>query len=92
MHQEREHRNLEPATADLYLFGTIRIPEKVARIIAFIGAITSVNTTVKKTKTRSTGTHHANAAMVQHSHAIATSVTALIDACAQVAIAIPNKY
>lgn len=29
----------EPATADLYLFGTIRIPEKVARIIAFIGAI-----------------------------------------------------
>lgn len=27
----------EPATADLYLFGTIRIPEKVARIIAFIG-------------------------------------------------------
>lgn len=39
MHPEREHRNLEPATADLYLFGTIRIPEKVARIIAFIGAI-----------------------------------------------------
>lgn len=29
----------EPATADLYLFGTIRIPEKVAHIIAFIGAI-----------------------------------------------------
>ena len=39
MHPEREHRNLEPATADLYLFGTIRIPEKVARTIAFIGAI-----------------------------------------------------
>ena len=39
MHPEREHRNLEPATADLYLFGTIQIPEKVARIIAFIGAI-----------------------------------------------------
>ena len=39
MHPEREHRNLEPVTADLYLFGTIRIPEKVARIIAFIGAI-----------------------------------------------------
>lgn len=42
MHPEREHRehrNLEPATTDLYLFGTIRIPENVARIIAFIGAI-----------------------------------------------------
>lgn len=39
MHPEREHRHLEPATADLYLFGTIRIPENVARIIAFIGAI-----------------------------------------------------
>ena len=39
MHPEREHRNLGPATADLYLFGTIRIPEKVARTIAFIGAI-----------------------------------------------------
>ena len=29
----------ELATADLYLFGTIRIPEKVAHIIAFIGAV-----------------------------------------------------
>lgn len=38
MHQELEHRNLEPATTDLYLFGTIRIPEKIVRIIAFIGA------------------------------------------------------
>nr|DAG98701.1 MAG TPA: hypothetical protein [Herelleviridae sp.] len=26
MHPEREHRNLELATADLYLFGTIRKP------------------------------------------------------------------
>lgn len=39
MYSEREYRNLEPANADLYLFGTIRIPEKVAQIIAFIGAI-----------------------------------------------------
>lgn len=39
MYPEREHRNLEPATTDFYLFGTIRIPENVARIIAFIGTI-----------------------------------------------------
>lgn len=39
MHPEREHRNLEHADADLYLFGRIRIPEKVSRIIAIIGAI-----------------------------------------------------
>lgn len=32
----------EPATTDFYLFGTIRIPENVAHIIAFIGAIIGI--------------------------------------------------
>ena len=39
---ENEDRSIttrKPATTDFYLFGTIRIPENVARIIAFIGAI-----------------------------------------------------
>lgn len=52
---------------------------------------TSVSTTVKKKK-KSTGTHRANAALVPHSRAIATSATALISAFAQVAIATPNNH
>lgn len=43
------------------------------------------------TKKRSIGIHRANAALAQHSHAIATSATALIDVRAHLAIAIPNN-
>ena len=52
---------------------------------------TLVNTTMTMMKKRSTGTHRANAAPVQPSHVIATSATALMDACVHLAIAISNN-
>lgn len=65
--------------------------ECVSLTIGTASSRTSVSMTVT-TRATSTGTYPANAALAQHSHAIATFATALIDVRAHLAITIPNKH